>query len=62
MADIQLDDRGIVVACPSCGKKNRIQYERLGDPVPEWVRRLFVLRSVSGAEEVPCQDAYFAAT
>ena len=33
MADIQLDDRGIVVACPSCGKKNRIQYERLGDPV-----------------------------
>ena len=33
MADPQLDDRGIVVACPSCAKKNRIQYERLGDPV-----------------------------
>jgi thioredoxin 2 len=33
MADVQLDDRGIVVACPACEKKNRIQYERLGDPV-----------------------------
>jgi thioredoxin 2 len=33
MADAQLDDRGIVEACPSCGKNNRIQYERLGNPV-----------------------------
>ena len=33
MADAQLDDRGTVEACPSCGKNNRIQYERLGDPV-----------------------------
>jgi thioredoxin 2 len=32
-ADVQFDDRGIVVACPSCGKNNRLQYERLGDPV-----------------------------
>ena len=33
MGDVQLDDRGIVVACPSCGKNNRVQYEHLGDPV-----------------------------
>jgi thioredoxin 2 len=25
-----LDDRGIVTACPSCGTKNRLAYERLG--------------------------------
>ena len=36
--------------------------ERLGPPVPEWVRRLFVLRAVSTADDVPCQDTYFAAT
>jgi thioredoxin 2 len=28
-----LDDRGIIVACPACGKKNRLAYERLGDTV-----------------------------
>jgi thioredoxin 2 len=28
-----LDDRGIVIACPSCGQKNRLAYERLADPV-----------------------------
>jgi thioredoxin 2 len=33
MADVQMDDRGIVVTCSSCGKKNRLAYERLGDPV-----------------------------
>jgi thioredoxin 2 len=27
-----LDDRGILVACPACGKKNRLTYERLGAP------------------------------
>jgi thioredoxin 2 len=29
----QLDERGIVVACPSCGQKNRLAYGRLGDTV-----------------------------
>jgi thioredoxin 2 len=33
MAAVQLDDRGIVVACPSCAKHNRIPYERMGDAV-----------------------------
>ncbi len=27
------DDRGIVVACVNCGKKNRLLYERLGNAV-----------------------------
>jgi len=30
---VELDDRGIIVACESCGKKNRVSYERLGDAV-----------------------------
>ena len=29
----QLDDRGVVLTCPSCGQKNRIPYERLDQPV-----------------------------
>ncbi len=33
MAGIQLDERGIVVACASCAQKNRLAYERLGEPV-----------------------------
>lgn len=33
MTGTDLDDRGIVLACPSCGKKNRLAYERLGDTV-----------------------------
>ena len=33
MASIDLDDRGLVVACQACGKKNRLAYERLGDSV-----------------------------
>lgn len=30
---VQLDDRGVIVECPACGKKNRLAYERLGDAV-----------------------------
>jgi thioredoxin 2 len=30
---VELDDRGIVVACVSCGTKNRLAYERLGGAV-----------------------------
>lgn len=30
MASAVFDDRGLVVACPSCGQKNRLAYERLG--------------------------------
>jgi thioredoxin 2 len=29
MSDARLDDRGVVVACPSCGRQNRVLYERL---------------------------------
>jgi thioredoxin 2 len=29
MANLELDDRGIIVVCPSCGKKNRLHYDRL---------------------------------
>jgi thioredoxin 2 len=30
-AAAELDDRGLVVACPACGKRNRLAYGRLGD-------------------------------
>jgi thioredoxin 2 len=33
MSDFGLDDRGIVVTCPSCRQKNRLAYERLGEQV-----------------------------
>jgi thioredoxin 2 len=29
MSQARLDDRGVVVACPSCGRQNRVAYERL---------------------------------
>lgn len=33
MISFDVDDRGIVVTCPSCGQKNRLSFERLDDPV-----------------------------
>ena len=33
MATLQMDDRGLIVACPACGQKNRLAYERLGGEV-----------------------------
>jgi thioredoxin 2 len=32
MAKLELDDRGVIVACPGCGQKNRVVYERLSAP------------------------------
>jgi len=33
MAAGELDPRGVVTACPSCGQKNRLAYEQLGSTV-----------------------------
>ena len=33
MASLITDDRGIVISCPACGKKNRVAFERLDKPV-----------------------------
>jgi thioredoxin 2 len=30
---VELDDRGVIVNCGACGKKNRLAFERLGDAV-----------------------------
>src|SRR5436853_765705 len=30
MTAIETDERGLLVACPNCGKRNRMEYERLG--------------------------------
>ena len=31
MSPYQLDERGVIVACPQCGQKNRIAFARLAD-------------------------------
>ena len=31
MASAELDDRGLIVKCPACGRKNRLAYNRLGE-------------------------------
>jgi thioredoxin 2 len=33
MANVELDDKGLLVACGSCGKKNRLAYGTLGESV-----------------------------
>jgi thioredoxin 2 len=33
VAHLELDDRGIVISCSSCGQKNRVAYGHLGDTV-----------------------------
>jgi len=33
MADLLLDDRGVILTCPNCEQRNRVLYERLSDPV-----------------------------
>src|SRR5262249_55413567 len=33
MAHLELDDRGVVITCGSCGQKNRVVYSHLGGPV-----------------------------
>jgi thioredoxin 2 len=31
MASLNLDDRGVIVTCPSCQQKNRVVFDHLGD-------------------------------
>jgi thioredoxin 2 len=33
MTALELDDRGILTTCSKCGRKNRLVYEQLGNPV-----------------------------
>src|SRR5438093_2430219 len=33
MASLDLDDRGLIIACANCGQKNRLAFGRLGDAV-----------------------------
>jgi thioredoxin 2 len=32
MPKAELDDRGVIVACPNCAQKNRVLFARLSDP------------------------------
>jgi thioredoxin 2 len=33
MSALELDERGLIVACPNCQQKNRLAFDRLGDTV-----------------------------
>ena len=33
MSSAELDERGVILSCPHCGKRNRVLYARLGDPL-----------------------------
>jgi thioredoxin 2 len=33
MAKLDIDDRGILIACKNCGKTNRLAFDKLGDAV-----------------------------
>ena len=33
MASLELDDRGLITACPNCGQKNRLPFDRLSQQV-----------------------------
>jgi thioredoxin 2 len=33
MSALSLDSGGVIMACPTCGQKNRLAYERLGEAV-----------------------------
>jgi thioredoxin 2 len=33
MASYEIDDRGIIVTCPTCGQRNRLLFQRLADTV-----------------------------
>src|SRR5262245_32924513 len=30
MADLQLDSKGVIVTCPTCGQRNRLAFDKLG--------------------------------
>ncbi len=52
MGSVELDDRGVVVTCPSCGQRNRLVYERLADPV-----RCGTCKTSIGAPNTPIEVA-----
>src|SRR6266478_3482181 len=72
---IELDDRGLVLVCPHCGKRNRITYERLGHTVrcgqchndlsapgePVEVKSEAVFDALTGRSAVPVLVDFWAA-
>jgi thioredoxin 2 len=48
MASTPLDTKGVVVPCPSCGRKNRLSYDQLGRP-----HRCAACKADLGAPDIP---------
>jgi thioredoxin 2 len=57
LAAYTLDDRGIVVACPSCGQRNRLMYAALDRPV-RCARCKTDLRAPAEPIEIASSDAF----
>jgi thioredoxin 2 len=57
MVGAHLDDRGVVLACPSCGQKNRLSYDRLTSAV-RCARCKEELAAPATPVEVPDADAF----
>lgn len=57
MSAIQLDDRGFIIACPSCGQKNRVPYS---SPETRCGRCKTGIPSAAEPIEVPSVEAFDA--
>jgi predicted RNA-binding Zn-ribbon protein involved in translation (DUF1610 family) len=71
---IEPDDRGLVLACPKCGQRNRMVYERLGHKFrcaqchtelsspgqPIEVRKESVFQAVTGQSSLPVLVDFWA--
>jgi len=56
MAALETDDRGVIVTCPTCGKKNRLAYARLGDAVRCGACKTELSAPAQPAEVGSCSD------
>ena len=61
MADLQLDSKGVIVSCPSCGQRNRLALEKLGAET-RCGKCQTALAAPGAPVEVPDEAAFDAAT
>ena len=59
MNSVELDERGLVVVCPSCGQRNRLPYERLAQP-PRCAQCATPLRLPAVPIEIADEDSFAA--
>jgi thioredoxin 2 len=60
MATITLDNKGLVMPCPSCGQKNRIAYDRISSKTGRCGKCQTALPALQSPVEVPGADLFDA--